>query len=213
MKKKNNNSSFKLLVISLSTISVILLAILVYLLVGNTNNTSLNEDMKNNVNKGNVVVFETNMGTFKVELYKDKAPITVKNFESYVNEGFYNGLIFHRVIKDFMIQGGGFKPGLVKVKTKAPIKIESNNGLKNTVGTIAMARTMDPNSATSQFFINLKDNSFLDYTKSNPGYAVFGKVISGMDVVKKIEAVQTGVSGSYKDVPVKDVVIEKAYIK
>ncbi|MFH1221681.1 MAG: peptidylprolyl isomerase [Candidatus Micrarchaeota archaeon] len=158
------------------------------------------------------VVLETSMGNIEIELNRAKAPVTVENFVTYVKAGQYDGTVFHRVIKGFMIQGGGFAGGKEK-PVQAPIKLESNNGLKNTAGTVAMARTNDPNSATSQFFINVADNSFLDYTPSNPGYAVFGKVTSGMDVVKKIEAVQTASRGNYDDWPVQDVVIQKAYMK
>jgi cyclophilin family peptidyl-prolyl cis-trans isomerase len=146
-----------------------------------------------------------------VALDEAKAPITVKNFLGYVDSGFFNGTIFHRVIKDFMIQGGGFKPDMSEKQTQPAIKIESSNGLKNMRGTIAMARTNDPNSATSQFFINLVDNSFLDYrndTAQGIGYAVFGKVTSGLDVVDAIAAVQTGKRGYYSDVPVETVEIK-----
>ena len=165
------------------------------------------------MSEGNIVVFETNQGNFEVELYEKEAPISVENFLSYVEEGYYDGLIFHRVIDNFMIQGGGFDSSFTKKKTKDPIVLESNNGLKNTIGTIAMARTNQPNSATSQFFINVADNSFLDYTANNPGYAVFGKVISGMDVVNSIKSVKTTTKGPYQNVPVEDVVINKIYMK
>ena len=155
-----------------------------------------------------VATMNTNMGTIKIELFPDKAPITVKNFISYVNDSFYDGTIFHRVINNFMIQGGGFLPDGTQKKTKAPITLESNNNLSNTVGTIAMARTNEPNSATSQFFINVKDNDFLNYKNDqNPGYAVFGKVVSGMDVVNAIKVVQTTTKGAYQDWPVEDVKI------
>ena len=155
-----------------------------------------------------VATMNTNMGTIKIELFPDKAPVTVKNFISYVNDGFYDGTIFHRIINNFMIQGGGFLPDGTQKKTKAPITLESNNNLSNTVGTIAMARTNEPNSATSQFFINVKDNDFLNYKNDqNPGYAVFGKVVSGMDVVNAIKGVQTTTKGAYQDWPVEDVKI------
>ncbi|MCG2719409.1 MAG: peptidyl-prolyl cis-trans isomerase [Nanoarchaeota archaeon] len=159
-----------------------------------------------------VVVLETSKGIIEVELDREHAPITVENFLSYVNEGFFEGTIFHRVISGFMIQGGGFLPDGSQKETKAPIKLESNNELKNVVGTIAMARTMVPDSATSQFFINTVDNDFLNYAPGNDGYAVFGKVIVGMDVVKAIEAVETSSNGANQDWPVEDVVIEKAYL-
>ena len=144
---------------------------------------------------------KTSMGTIDIELYDDKAPISVKNFESYVKSNFYNGTIFHRVIPGFMIQGSGFETNMVEKKTQASIKNESNNGLQNTRGTLAMARTNDPNSATSQFFINLTDNAFLNKTSSNPGYAVFGKVTKGMEIVDKISKVPTGNYGMHENVP------------
>ena len=147
------------------------------------------------------VVIETSKGSIEVQLDAAKAPITVKNFLSYVDNKFYDGTIFHRVIKNFMIQGGGFTPDMKQKSTDAPIKLESNNGLKNLRGTIAMARTNDPNSATSQFFINHADNSFLDYSDSPPGYAVFGKVTKGLEVLDEIAAVPTGRVGMYSDVP------------
>ena len=155
------------------------------------------------------VVMETSQGTITIELNGDAAPITVQNLLSYVDEGFYDGTIFHRVMPDFMIQGGGMEPGMKEKKTKVPIKNESSNGLSNQRGTLAMARTSAPDSATAQFFINLKDNTFLDKAQARDGvgYAVFGKVISGMDVVDKIKAVPTGRRGHHDDVPVKDVVI------
>jgi cyclophilin family peptidyl-prolyl cis-trans isomerase len=141
-----------------------------------------------------------------------RAPTTVANFLKYVQDGFYNGTIFHRVIPGFMIQGGGLEPGMKRKPTSAPINNEADNGLKNTNGTIAMARTGDPHSATSQFFINTVNNDFLDHTDKSPrgwGYAVFGKVTKGMEVVKKIESVPTGQAGAHKDVPTTDVVIDK----
>lgn len=158
-----------------------------------------------------VVLMETNMGNVKIELFPDKAPITVKNFLEYVNSGFYNGTIFHRVINNFMIQGGGFTEQLQPKQTKAPIKNEANNGLKNKRGSIAMARTMIVDSATAQFFINQKDNVFLDHRDNSMqgfGYAVFGQVIEGMDVVDKIANVKTGMNKGFQDVPVSPVVIK-----
>jgi cyclophilin family peptidyl-prolyl cis-trans isomerase len=142
-------------------------------------------------------------------LFADKSPITVKNFLKYVDDKHYDGTIFHRVISDFMIQGGGMVPGLKEKKTGEPIKNESSNGLSNVRGTLAMARTKEPDSATAQFFINLKDNLFLDKAKARDrvGYAVFGKVISGMDVVDKIKQVETKTRGDHENVPVQDVVI------
>ncbi|MBY0578604.1 MAG: peptidyl-prolyl cis-trans isomerase [Burkholderiales bacterium] len=158
------------------------------------------------------VEMKTNMGTVVIELYPDKAPKTVENFLQYVKDGFYGGTIFHRVIKDFMIQGGGYTSGFREKGTRAPIVNEAANGLKNIPGTIAMARTMDPNSATAQFFINVNDNRSLNYIDSSPeriGYCVFGKVVKGMDVVNRIAVLPTGPGGSFmSDVPEKAVVIE-----
>jgi cyclophilin family peptidyl-prolyl cis-trans isomerase len=158
-----------------------------------------------------VVVMETSKGTIKIELNAEKAPGTVQNFLKYVEDKHYDGTIFHRVIKDFMIQGGGMEPGLKEKKTREPIKNESGNGLKNERGTIAMARTGEPDSATSQFFINVKDNDFLDKEKARDkvGYCVFGKVIEGMDVVDKIRNVKTG----RNDVPEEDVIIKSVRVQ
>lgn len=159
-----------------------------------------------------VVLMNTSMGDIEIELFNDKAPLTVANFLMYVDKGFYNGTIFHRVIGNFMIQGGGLTPGLIEKKTSSPVKNEAGNGISNKTGTVAMARTMDVHSATAQFFINVVDNPFLDYkspTKDGFGYCVFGKVIKGMDVVDKIRKVQTGNYGFFQDVPVKDVIINK----
>lgn len=160
--------------------------------------------------KNPVVQISTSMGKMKVELYKDKAPISTENFLSYVKDKHYNGTIFHRVIKGFMIQGGDYDKKMKprNENLKAPIQNEANNGLKNTDGTLAMARTSDPNSATDQFFINVVDNPFLDYSPSNPGYAVFGKVIDGLDVAHKISMVPTTTQDGMSDVPVKPVVIK-----
>ncbi|MFN7989444.1 MAG: peptidylprolyl isomerase [Thermoanaerobaculia bacterium] len=157
------------------------------------------------------VVVKTSMGSFTIELFPDKAPETVKNFLQYVDEGFYSGTIFHRVIDGFMVQGGGLDKNMTKKATRAPIVNEAGNKLKNTVGTVAMARTGEPNSATAQFFVNVKDNAFLDYRDSSRegiGYCVFGKVVQGMDVVEKIKAVPTGVKAGMRDVPETPVVIE-----
>ncbi len=154
----------------------------------------------------------TNMGVIELELYTDKAPLTVENFLAYTARGYYNGIIFHRVIPSFMIQGGGFVPSMREKSTGIPLKNEADNGLKNLAGTIAMARTSDPHSAAAQFFINTVDNPALDHRdKTTPGwgYAVFGKVTKGMDVVKKIESVATHTVGPFQNVPAKDVVIEK----
>jgi peptidyl-prolyl cis-trans isomerase B (cyclophilin B) len=159
------------------------------------------------------VQMDTSAGTVKIQLDDDLAPLSVANFLAYVNSGHYNGTVFHRVIKGFMVQGGGFEAGMKQKPTQAPIKNEANNGLKNKKYTLAMARTNDPHSATAQFFINATDNAFLDFKAENAqgwGYAVFGRVTEGMDVVDKIEAVRTGRKGFHDDVPLDDVVIERA---
>lgn len=155
-----------------------------------------------------IVVMDTSYGPIKIELFEDKAPITVKNFLSYVDKKHYDGTIFHRVIADFMIQGGGFEPGMREKASGEPIKNEASNGVKNERGTIAMARTNDPDSATAQFFINVKDNPFLNKSDQSAGYAAFGKVIEGMEVVDKIKAVRTGRKGPHGDVPVDDILIK-----
>ncbi|MEZ5471345.1 MAG: peptidylprolyl isomerase [Marinicella sp.] len=169
-------------------------------------------------NKNPVVVFETSKGTFKVELFKDLAPVSVGNFLSYVQNGFYDETIFHRVISNFMIQGGGYKSDMTKKQTKSPIRNEANNQLKNDRGTIAVARTQDPHSGTSQFFINVQDNPSLNYVDGtsgrNWGYAVFGKVIEGMDVIDAIKNVSTGSKAPFRsDVPVVDIVMKRVYLK
>lgn len=159
------------------------------------------------------VELHTNHGLIKIELDSEKAPNSAENFLAYVRSGHYDGTIFHRVIKGFMAQGGGFTAGMKQKPTLAPIQNEANNGLKNKKYTLAMARTSDPHSATAQFFINVKDNDFLDFTResgSGWGYAVFGKVVEGQDVVDAIERVRTGNSGGHGDVPLEAVVIEKA---
>lgn len=152
-------------------------------------------------------------GVITLELDADKAPLSTANFLSYVNKGHYNNTVFHRVIPGFMVQGGGFEPGMNQKPTDAPINNEANNGLKNDLYTVAMARTSDPHSASAQFFINVSNNGFLNHTAPSAqgwGYAVFGKVIEGTDIVKKIEGVPTGNKGHHGDVPKEDVVIEKA---
>ena len=162
-----------------------------------------------------MVKLHTNFGTITLELYADKAPATVENFLAYVKDGFYNGTIFHRVISNFMIQGGGMEPGMNEKSTNAPIKNEADNGLSNERGTVAMARTMEPHSASAQFFINVKDNKFLDHSSPTPdgwGYAVFARVVDGMDVVDRIKEVATGNAGYHQDVPVEDVIIETAEV-
>ncbi|NMF95964.1 peptidylprolyl isomerase [Aromatoleum toluolicum] len=161
------------------------------------------------------VKLHTNHGTITLELDADKAPETVKNFLDYVSAGHYDNTVFHRVIKNFMIQGGGFEPGMKQKPTRAEIKNEADNGLKNLTGTIAMARTQAPHSATAQFFINVVDNDFLNFRSPDIqgwGYCVFGRVTEGMDVVNSIRAVRTGSSGFHQDVPVEDVIIERAEI-
>lgn len=162
-----------------------------------------------------MIKLHTNHGVITLKLDTEKAPETTANFEKYVKDGHYNGTIFHRVINNFMIQGGGFEPGMSQKETNAPIKNEANNGLSNKRGTIAMARTMDPHSASAQFFINVKDNAFLDHTAPTAqgwGYAVFGEVVDGMDVVDKIRDVATTSKAGHQDVPVEDVIIEKAEV-
>ncbi|EKT65040.1 peptidylprolyl isomerase B [Providencia burhodogranariea] len=162
-----------------------------------------------------MVTFHTNHGDIVIKTFDDKAPVTVENFLNYCREGFYDNTIFHRVINGFMIQGGGFEPGMKQKDTKAQIKNEANNGLKNTRGTLAMARTNDPHSATAQFFINVVDNDFLNFRSERPdgwGYCVFAEVVEGMDVVEKIKGVSTGNSGHHQDVPREDVLIEKVTI-
>ena len=162
-----------------------------------------------------MVEMTTSKGVIELELDAKNAPLTVANFLEYVKSGHYDGTIFHRVIPGFVIQGGGLQSGMVEKATGTPIENEADNGLKNLTGAICMARTNEPHSATSQFFINLKDNSFLDHTEKSAtgwGYAVFGRVISGMDVVEAIAAVPTGNAGYHSDVPLEDIVLEKAVV-
>lgn len=161
------------------------------------------------------VKMQTNFGDMIIELNAEKAPKTVENFVAYVNDGFFDGTIFHRVINNFMVQGGGFEAGMKQKETRDPIENEANNGLRNDRYTLAMARTSDPHSATAQFFINVADNDFLNHTAPTSngwGYAVFGKVIEGTDVVDKIKVVKTGSKGFHQDVPTEDVIIEKATV-
>ena len=160
-----------------------------------------------------MIKLTTSMGEITLEMFADKAPETVANFEQYVKDGFFDGTIFHRVINNFMIQGGGFEVGMNQKEVRASIKNEANNGVSNESGTVAMARTNDPHSATAQFFINVKDNNFLDHTAENAngwGYCVFGKVVDGMVVINEMKTVATGNSGGHGDVPVEDIIIEKA---
>lgn len=163
-----------------------------------------------------MVKLNTNKGTIVIEMYEKEAPETVANFLQYAKDGFYNGTIFHRVIDGFMIQGGGMEPGMKEKATRDSIKNEADNGLKNERGTLAMARTPDPHSASSQFFINVNDNHFLNFTAPNEqgyGYCVFAKVVEGMDVVDEIKGVATGTSGFHQDVPTEDVIIESVEIE
>lgn len=162
-----------------------------------------------------MLIVSTSMGDIKIALYEKEAPETVKNFLAYVNDKFFDGTIFHRVIPGFMIQGGGFTPDMQQKPTKPPVTNEAANGLKNEVGTLAMARTPDPHSATAQFFINVKNNDFLDYKDSSMqgfGYCVFGKVIEGMDVVRKLELVKTSRKGMHENVPVDAITINSVTI-
>lgn len=159
------------------------------------------------------VTLTTNFGDIKIRLFDDKAPATVENFLQYVDNGFYDNTIFHRVIDGFMVQGGGFEAGMEQKEAGEPIKNEANNGLSNKRGTLAMARTNDPHSATAQFFINVKDNDFLDFQAESMhgyGYCVFAEVVEGMDVVDTIKGVKTGSAGFHQDVPTEDVILQKA---
>ena len=160
-----------------------------------------------------MILLKTNFGDIKIELNHEKAPKTAANFENYVKSGFYDGVIFHRVIDNFMIQGGGFTTDFTQKETGDCIENEADNGLENKTGTVAMARTMDPHSASAQFFINVSDNSFLNHTSKTTqgwGYAVFGEVVEGMDVVNRIKSVRTTMRMGHQDVPAEDVIIEKA---
>lgn len=163
-----------------------------------------------------MITFKTTLGDIKIALDFDNAPVTAKNFQQYVEEGFYNGTIFHRVIKGFMAQGGGFASGMEEKDSRDPIKNEANNGLSNKRGTLAMARTQDPHSASAQFFINLVDNDFLDFKSESVqgwGYCVFGEVVEGMDIVDKMTVVDTGRMGFHDDVPKEEIVVESATVE
>lgn len=163
-----------------------------------------------------MIKINTNFGTISLELDHEKAPITAANFEQYVKDGYYDGTIFHRVIDGFMVQGGGMMPGMVEKQPRDSIKNEADNGLANDRGTVAMARTNDPHSASAQFFINVSDNAFLNHRSPTPdgwGYCVFGRIVEGMDVVDKIKGVQTGNAGHHQDVPTEDVVVESAVVE
>ena len=199
-------------------LTVFLLSLTSSFATDKTNNISSvtkKEQKMTSENKNPIVEIETSAGTIKVELWADKAPLTVKNFLKYVDEGFYNGTIFHRVIKNFMIQGGGFTADMQRKSTHAPVKNEAKADVKNDRGTIAMARTSVVDSATSQFFINLVDNGFLNHkneTAQGYGYCVFGKVVDGMDVVDKIGAAQTGINHGMRDVPKETITIKSIKI-
>lgn len=155
-----------------------------------------------------MILFETTLGDFKIEFFEKEAPISVANFQKYVEDGFFDGTVFHRIVPGFVIQGGGFTDDMEQKKNKPPIKNEADNGLKNDRGSLSMARTNDINSATSQFFVNLKDNEFLDHSRGNFGYAVFARVTEGMDVIDKIAAVETGRRKGMDDVPVEAVIMK-----
>jgi cyclophilin family peptidyl-prolyl cis-trans isomerase len=155
-----------------------------------------------------MIRFETTLGDFTIELFEKEAPLSVANFLKYIDSGFFDGTIFHRIVPGFVIQGGGFTEDMTQKRTNPPVKNEADNGLKNSRGTLSMARTNDINSATSQFFVNLKDNDFLDHTRGNFGYAVFAKVVDGMDIIDKIAAVETGRKRGFDDVPVEAVIMK-----
>ena len=211
-KTKKQNKTKNINHIKKHTTKIIATLIIVFALVFMFNNGG-NKMQDKEENKATIVVMETSKGNIEIELNSEKAPISVKNFLNYVDKKHYDGTVFHRVISNFMIQGGGFTPDGEQKPVDNPIKLESNNGLKNDEGTIAMARTNIPDSATSQFFINVKSNDLLNYVPGNDGYAVFGKVISGMEVVNEIKAVNTGIKFGMQDWPTEDVVITKIYLK
>jgi len=194
-------------------IFVAVLLVLAFYIFNPMENTTETNQVESESTGNPVVLITTNLGDIELELYPDSAPKTVENFISYINDGSYAGTVFHRVIDGFMVQGGGFTPDGQQKPTREPIALESDNGLKNERGTVAMARTNVPDSATSQFFINVADNDFLNYAPQNPGYAVFGKVVNGMDVVDNIKVVETGVKNGMPDWPVEEVIIENVTIK
>jgi len=178
-------------------------------------NTGMSASVASDNRSSPMVKFQTSLGDILIELYPDDAPVTVENFVTYVESGFYDGTIFHRVIPGFVVQGGGMQPGMQQKSTREPITNEADNNLNNLAGTLSMARTNEPHSATSQFFINLKNNDFLDHRGKTPqgwGYAVFGKVVEGMSVVEKMAAVKTTSFGPYSDVPAEDIVLIKAEV-
>lgn len=163
-----------------------------------------------------MIIFKTTLGDIKIQLDFDKAPVTAKNFQQYAEDGFYNGIVFHRVIKGFMVQGGGFSSGMSEKETRACIKNEADNGVSNKRGTLAMARTQDPHSASAQFFFNLVDNNFLDFsskTSQGWGYCVFAEVVEGQDVIDKMASVKTGTTAGHQDVPVEDIIIESTIVE
>jgi peptidyl-prolyl cis-trans isomerase B (cyclophilin B) len=193
----------------LYAIAICLISVLGFYLLSSNKGAPAMADKKR-LNEKTIVLIATNLGNIKIELYPDKAPVTVENFLKYAEEGHYKNTIFHRVIDGFMVQGGGFTPKLKQKETRETIKNEADNGLSNKRGTIAMARTSDIHSATAQFFINVSDNNFLDHRGNSPqefGYCVFGSVIEGMDVVDKIKATDTHNQGPFKDLPVKPIEI------
>jgi peptidyl-prolyl cis-trans isomerase B (cyclophilin B) len=195
----------------LTALSALLLCITMQTSNSSTADNKTTSPNKSTQDKRTMVKLHTNKGTITLQLDADKAPNTVKNFLDYVESGFYSNTIFHRVIGNFMIQGGGFEPGMQQKKTNAPIKNEAANGLKNDMYTIAMARTGDPHSATAQFFINVKNNNFLNYPGQDGwGYCVFGKVVEGKEVVDAIRDVKTGIRSGFQDVPMEDVIITSA---
>lgn len=200
---------------SLRRLGVALFASALFAAAGSATATNSTTEGNSNMTTEPRVKLQTNHGDIVIELNAEKAPKTTANFLEYVREGFYDGTIFHRVINNFMIQGGGFEAGMKQKKTRQPIENEANNGLRNDRYTIAMARTSDPHSATAQFFINVADNDFLNHTAPTSngwGYAVFGQVVEGTETVDKIKAVKTGSRGFHQDVPAEDVVIEKATV-
>jgi peptidyl-prolyl cis-trans isomerase B (cyclophilin B) len=197
----------------LTALSALLLCITMQTSNSSTTDNKTTSPNKSTQDKRTMVKLHTNKGTITLQLDADKAPNTVKNFLDYVESGFYSNTIFHRVIGNFMIQGGGFEPGMQQKKTNAPIKNEAANGLKNDMYTIAMARTGDPHSATAQFFINVKNNNFLNYPGQDGwGYCVFGKVVEGKEVVDAIRDVKTGIRSGFQDVPMEDVIITSAEV-
>lgn len=193
---------------------VFLMALTIFLACDNSADESIKQqtDLKGSKEGNPVVLMKTNFGDMKIELYRNEAPVTVENFLGYINEGFYEGTVFHRVIPDFMIQGGGFTEDMQQKQTRASITNEADNGLKNERGTLAMARTQEVDSATSQFFINLADNNFLNHGSRDYGYAVFGKVVEGMDIVDRIAGVDTSTVGFHRDVPKEPVLIESVEV-